>query len=79
MFRLEKVFQNDDKVFIYFVNLVKSFIIFLTFYIFIVLKKHTIYDLTNINILKNSIYFDFLIIFSTVFFIFPTFVKNYTY
>ena len=79
MFRLEKVFQNDDKVFIYFVNLVKSFIIFLTFYIFIVLKKHTIYDLTNINILKNSIYFDFLIIFSTVFFIFSTFLKNYTY
>lgn len=79
MFRLEKVFQNDDKVFIYFVNILKSLLIFFIFYLFVILKNNTIYDLLNIIIFKDSIYYNFSIILSVIFFIYSTFLKNYRY
>jgi hypothetical protein len=37
MFRLEKVFQNDDKAFIIFTKLIQSLIIIFTYYIFSIL------------------------------------------
>ena len=59
MFRLEKVFQNDDSAFIIFINFSKTIIIFLSFYIFSILEKNSIYDLLNIEIYIQSKFFYF--------------------
>ena len=45
MFRLEKVFQNDDSGFIFFTGFFKLIILFLTLYTSVILKNDTIYDL----------------------------------
>ena len=50
MFRLEKVFQNDDAFFIKISSLLKVISILLSIYIFSILEFKTIYDLFNINI-----------------------------
>ena len=54
MFRLEKVFQNDDSGYILFSILIKSLILFATTYIFIILSDYSIYELTDYKIYKNS-------------------------
>ena len=73
MFRLEKVFQNDDSAFIIFVNFSKSIIIFVSFYLFSILEKNTIYDLLNIKIFIQSKFFYFSL-FLTLFFFYRKFV-----
>lgn len=72
MFRLEKVFQNDDSVFIIFANLFKTFFLFIGFYLSIILENNTIYDLDNFNIYLKSEYliYSILITFSYLFFSF---------
>ena len=50
MFKLEKVFQNDDSAYILFATIVKTLVIILSYYIFSILEKDTIYDLFNSNI-----------------------------
>ena len=50
MFRLEKVFQNDDSGYILFSNIIKSLIILITSYIFVILSGHSIYELTDYKI-----------------------------
>ena len=57
MFKLEKVFQNDDSAYIIFVNFLKSLYFLLAFMCFLFLEKNTIYDLATIQIFKNSQYF----------------------
>ena len=41
MFKLEKVFQNDDLFFIRLINLIKSLLIILSSYIFIILNNNS--------------------------------------
>ena len=71
MFRLEKVFQNDDNGFILFSNFIKSLILLVTAYTFVILSNHSIYELTDYKIFKisnfleklsSSLYSDLLII-----------------
>ncbi len=57
MFRLEKIFQNNDSAYIIFVNFSKSLIIYISVYIFSILEKNTIYELFLFSIFVNSQYF----------------------
>ena len=68
MFKLEKVFQNDDKFFIYFELFIKSLIIYFVSYTFCILEKNTIYDIKEFDIFLNSNYFQFTIFLSIIFF-----------
>ena len=70
MFRLEKIFQNDDLFFIKSNILIKSIIIFLIVYIYSILKENTVYDLFNLSIYKNSTYYLFSILLFLFYFIF---------
>ncbi len=76
MFRLEKVFQNDDSGFILFLILVKTVILFISTYIFVILSNYSIYELADYKIFNNSNYFYYSIIFSTIYFILSFFLKN---
>ena len=76
MFRLEKVFQNDDSGYILFSNFIKSLILLVTTYTFVILSDHSIYELTDYQIYKNSNYFLYSIILSINYFIFSFFLKN---
>ena len=68
MFRLEKVFQNDDYGYYIFVNFVKSIILFISIYIFSILKNYSIYELFEFKIFKNSQYFYYTFLLSIFFF-----------
>ena len=57
MFRLEKVFQNDDSGYILFSNSIKSLILLATTYIFVILSDNSIYELTDFDIFKSSNFF----------------------
>jgi len=59
MNRIEKVLQNDDSAYIYFIKLTKGTIIFISFYIFSILEKNSIYDLMDKEIFITSKYFSF--------------------
>ncbi len=76
MFRLEKVFQNDDSGYILFVSLIKSLAIYLVIYCFSILYKNTIYDLLNYNIYKESELFFYSFLLSFLYFIFSYSLKN---
>ena len=68
MFKLEKVFQNDDTGYYLFINFIKSLILLIFVYIFSILEKNSIYDLLNFEIFKNSNYFMYSILISILFF-----------
>jgi len=68
MFRLEKVFQNDDKFFIYLSFFFKSLIIYLVIYFFIILESNSIYNIKDLKIYTNSTYYTFLIFLPILFF-----------
>ena len=68
MFRLEKVFQNDDKLFIYFGLFFKSLIIYFVIYLFIILENNSIYEVNKLNIYTSSNYYFFSIFFPILFF-----------
>ena len=81
MFRLEKVFQQDDYFFIKTSIFFKSLIIFLSIYIFSILEFNSIFDLFNYNIYNKSKYF-YLSLYFPFFFllfslIFETMKKKY--
>ncbi len=76
MFRLEKVFQNDDSGYILFVNCIKSLTLFFSTYLFVILSKNSIYDLINFGLFKNSDYYLFTFFIVVVYFIFSFFLKN---
>ena len=67
MFRLEKIFQNDDLFFISVLIYLKSIVLFLSIYIFSILELSSIYDLLNFTIFKNS-KFNYLAYFLTFFY-----------
>ena len=54
MFKLEKVFQNDDTGYYLFINFTKSLVLLISIYIFSILEKNSIYDLLNFEVFKNS-------------------------
>ena len=68
MFKLEKVFQNDDTGYYLFISFIKSSILLIFVYIFSILEKNSIYDLLNFEIFKNSNYFMYSILISILFF-----------
>jgi len=76
MFRLEKVFQNDDSAFILFNNFSKSVLLILLSHTFVVLNYNSIFELTNYQIFKNSNYFLYTVILSVTFFFSSIFFNN---
>ena len=69
MFKLEKVFQNDDTGYYLFVSFIKSSLLLIFIYIFSILEKNSIYHLLNYEIFKNSNYFLYSILISILFFV----------
>ncbi len=63
MFRLEKVFQNDDSGYILFTSVLKLILIFSSIYVFLILNKNTVYDLLNYKIFIESKFFLFSVLF----------------
>ena len=76
MFRLEKVFQNDDTFFIKISSLLKVISILLSIYIFSILEFKTIYHLFNINIFTNSKYYNISIFIISIYFLISIFLNN---
>ena len=79
MFRLEKVFQNDDSGYVIFVNFLTSISLLLSSYIIIILNENSIFELMNFEIFKNSTFFYFSIILSIFYFIFSFFLMDQKY
>ena len=80
MNRIEKVLQNDDSAYIYFVKLVKTFVTFISFYTFSILEKNSIYELLNNEIFISSKYYFFTILFSLLYLIITFFfIQNKTF
>ena len=69
MFRLEKVFQNDDKGFVLLTNIIKAFTLFCSIYISSILENHTIYQLFDFSIFVLSEYFLYAFFLPILFFI----------
>ncbi len=76
MFRLEKVFQNDDSGFILFSNFIKSALILFVTYIFVILIDNSIYELSDYTIYTKSNFFIYSIFLSITYFILSFFLKN---
>jgi exopolysaccharide biosynthesis polyprenyl glycosylphosphotransferase len=80
MNRIEKVLQNDDSTYIYFVKICKTFVIFLSFYLFSILEKNSIHEILDKEIFTTSKYYLFSIaITSFYFFTSILFIQNKTY
>ncbi|MDC1490790.1 exopolysaccharide biosynthesis polyprenyl glycosylphosphotransferase [Pelagibacteraceae bacterium] len=79
MFRLEKVFQNDDKSFVLFTNILKSFAIFSSIYIYSILENRTIYQLLDFDIFAHSQYYQYGFYFPIIFFIIITSTNKIIY
>ena len=75
MFRLEKIFQQNDLLFINTLIFLKSFIIFLSVYIFSILEFNSIFDLSKIHIYTKSNYYYFSFYFSICYFL-SSFIIN---
>ena len=69
MFKLEKVFQNDDTGYYLFINFIKSSLLLIFIYIFSILEENSIYELLNFEIFKYSNYFIYSILISIFFFV----------
>ncbi len=76
MFKLEKVFQNDDSGFIYFISFIKTITMFLGIYIFSILQNYSIYEIFDFEIFKKSYFYlySFLVVF--FYFIISLIIKN---
>ena len=79
MFKLEKVFQNDDKGYYVFINFIKSLILLISIYIFSILEKNTIYEILSFEVFKNSKYFLYALLLSIIFFFISFFFKKRIY
>ena len=69
MFKLEKVFQNDDTGYYIFINFIKSSLLLIAIYFFSILEENSIYELLNFEIFKNSNYFIYSILIAIFFFV----------
>jgi exopolysaccharide biosynthesis polyprenyl glycosylphosphotransferase len=79
MFKLEKVFQNDDNGYYVFINLIKSLILLISIYIFSILEKNTIHEILSFEIFKNSKYFLHAILIPLIFLLISFFLKEKMY
>ena len=79
MFRLEKVFQNDDSGFIYFTTFVKTLFLFILIYCSAILQKNTVYDLFSIEIFKATNFYSYSLITTFFYLIICLIVKNKRY
>ena len=70
MFRLEKIFQVDDSVYINIAIFWKGVAVFLSIYIFSILEFNSIFDLFNYDIYKKSKYFNLSVYFPFFYLIF---------
>ena len=77
MFRLEKIFQQDDFVFINVSFFLKSIVVFFSIYIFSILEFNSIFDLFDYEIYKNSEYF-FISIYFPIFYFLVLFIFRVT-
>jgi len=75
MFRLEKIFQQNDLLFINILIFFKSFVVYLSIYIFSILEFNSIYDLSKFDIYIKSKYFYFSFCF-TIFYFLSSFIFN---
>jgi len=75
VFRLEKIFQNDDLLFLNVYIFVKTFVLFLTIYIFSILEFNSIHHLSNFTIFENSKFYNFSIYVSSLYFIISFFFR----
>ena len=82
MFKLEKIFQVNDVVYINLSIFWKSLAVFLSIYIFSILESNSIYDLFNFNIYLTSKFFYLSLYFKISYlifsFVFGTIKKRYT-
>jgi len=76
MFKLEKVFQNDDSFFINISFFFQIISVFISIYIFSIIEFNTIYDLFDINIYINSIYYNISIILVPIYYLSLIFLNN---
>ena len=76
MFKLEKVLQNDDSAYIYFTFILKSIVVFLSYYIFSILENNSIYELSNTEIFIKSKYYLFTILLSLFYLLLSLFLKK---
>ena len=76
MFKLEKVLQNDDSAYIYFTFIIKSLVVYLSYYIFSILEENSIYELKDSKIFINSKYYIFSLLLSTSYLILSLFLKK---
>ena len=79
MFKLEKVFQNDDTGYYLFINFIKSLVLLIAIYFFSILEKNSIYELLSFEIFKNSDYFIYSITISISFFFISLYSKKKIY
>ena len=79
MFKLEKVFQNDDKGYYVFINFIKSLTLLISIYIFSILEKNTIYEILSFEVFKNSKYFLYALLLPIIFFFISFFFKKRIY
>ena len=77
MFRLEKVFQNDDSGYILLSNFIKSLILLITIYIFVILSDYSIYELVDYKIYRSSNFFIYSILLPIIYFINSSFGGRY--
>ena len=70
MFKLEKIFQRDDNFFLNISIFFRSFIVFLSIYVFSILEFNSIFDLLNYNIYKTSKYFYLSLYFPIIYLLF---------
>jgi len=76
MFRLEKVFQNDDYGFLIFYKVTKTIQLLISSYVFVILSDNSIFELAQYEIFKKSNYFIYTILLLVTFFISSFFLKN---
>ena len=75
MNRIEKILQNDDSAYIYFVKICKTFVVFFSFYLFSILEKNSIHEILDKEIFTTSKYYllsiasTFIYFFTSIFFI----------
>ena len=79
MFKLEKVFQNDDKAFILYINILKSFLILLLYYCFSILEKNSIYELLDFALYQQSDFFIYSLSISLLFFMTSSILNKKTH
>ena len=75
MFRLEKIFQQNDSLFIKTQNFFKSIVVYLTIYCFSIIEFNSIFDLFKTDIFIKSNYF-YISLYFSISYLISTFIFN---